>query len=148
MVVRHFKSLLVIAFSIIYLLVSAPVFAQLQEEGNGHEPAKQEVGKDNEKKKKFNASEVIFGHVLNAHEFHFLDIGDHPVTIPLPVILYSSQRGLTSFMSSKFEHGHKTYNGYALLTEHNIAEWLDRNPWLYKKTASENQNQSVSACCP
>ena len=123
MVVRHFKSLLVIAFSIIYLLVSAPVFAQLQEEGNGHEPAKQEVGKDNEKKKKFNASEVIFGHVLNAHEFHFLDIGDHPVTIPLPVILYSSQRGLTSFMSSKFEHGHKTHNGYAILTEHNIAEW-------------------------
>ncbi len=25
-------------------------------------------------------------------------------------------------MSSKFEHGHKAYKGYALLTEHNIAE--------------------------
>ncbi|MGZ8558529.1 MAG: F0F1 ATP synthase subunit A [Chitinophagaceae bacterium] len=123
MFVRRFKSLLVIAFSIIYLLVSHPVFAQHNEDANAHNPPKQEAGKDDEKKKKFNASEVIFGHVLNAHEFHFLDIGDHPVTIPLPVILYSSERGLTSFMSSKFEHGHKTYNGYALLTEHNIAEW-------------------------
>ncbi len=75
------------------------------------------------KEKGFNASEVIFGHVLNAHEFHFLDIGDHPVTIPLPVILYSPQRGFTSFMSSTFHHGHEhAHEGYAMLTDHNIAE--------------------------
>jgi F-type H+-transporting ATPase subunit a len=123
MVVRRFKSLLVTAFSIVYLLVSASVFAQHHEEGNGHKQAKQEEGHEKEKKKGFNASEVIFGHVLNAHEFHFLDIGGTPVTIPLPVILYSSQRCLTAFMSSKFEHGHKTHDGYAILTEHNIAEW-------------------------
>ncbi|NJO25798.1 MAG: F0F1 ATP synthase subunit A, partial [Bacteroidia bacterium] len=29
---------------------------------------------DHEKKKGFNATEVIFGHILNAHEFHILDI--------------------------------------------------------------------------
>ncbi|MBC7946682.1 MAG: F0F1 ATP synthase subunit A [Chitinophagaceae bacterium] len=84
--------------------------------------------KDEGKKEGFNAAEVIFGHVLNAHEFHFLDIGDKPVTIPLPVILYSPQRGLTSFMSSKFEHGHKNYKDYAILTEHSIHELgLDPN---------------------
>ena len=52
----------------------------------------------------------------------FLDIGEHPVTIPLPVILYSTQRGFTTFMSSRFEHGHENYDGYALLTEHSIHE--------------------------
>lgn len=78
------------------------------------------AGEHAETKKKFNASEVIFGHVLNGHEFHFMDIGDHPVTIPLPIILYSPERGWTTFMSSRFEHGHKNYNGYAMLTEHSI----------------------------
>ena len=111
-------------FSIFYLLTSIAVFAQPKEaDGAGRGQIKQEEGHDKGKKKGFNASEVIFGHVLNAHEFHFLDIGARPVTIPLPVILYSSQRGLTAFMSSKFEHGHKIHNGYAILTEHNIAEW-------------------------
>lgn len=120
MVLRRFKSLSVIAFSLIAFLFSAPVFSQHGGEENHSE--KKEEGHPKEEKKGFNASEVIFGHVLNAHEFHFLDIGDHPVTIPLPVILYSSQRGFTTFMSSRFEHGHKTHDGYALLTEHSIHE--------------------------
>jgi len=123
MFLKRIKCLTVAVFSLFYMLFSITVFAQHKEEGAGQELLKKEDGHDNEKKKGFNASKVIFGHVLNAHEFHFLDIGDHPVTIPLPVILYSSQRGLTSFMSSKFEHGHKTHSGYAILTEHNIADW-------------------------
>jgi F-type H+-transporting ATPase subunit a len=117
---RRFKSLSVIAFSLVSFLFSVPVFSQQGDEGN--HPEKKEDGHPKKEKKGFNASEVIFGHVLNAHEFHFLDIGDHPVTIPLPVILYSPQRGFTTFMSSRFEHGHKTHNGYALLTEHSIQE--------------------------
>ncbi len=72
--------------------------------------------------KKFNASEVIFGHVLNGHEFHFMDIDGHPISIPLPIILYSTEKGWTSFMSSNFEHGHKTHNGYAMLNEHSLHE--------------------------
>ena len=118
-----FKRILVAVFSVFLTLFFQAVSAQ----GDKHEPASggagHEEGHGAEKKKGFNASEVIFGHVLNAHEFHFLDIGDHPVTIPLPVILYSSQRGLTSFSSSRFEHGHKIYEGYAILTEHRIKEW-------------------------
>ncbi len=113
----------VAVFSIFFLLSSTAALAQHNEEKEGESPAKHQEGHGVEKKKKFNASEVIFGHILNAHEFHFLDIGDHPVTIPLPVILYSAQRGFTTFMSSKFEHGHKIHDGYALLTEHNMAEW-------------------------
>ena len=79
------------------------------------------------KKKSFDANEVIFGHISDAHEFHFFSYQsggeEHEVTIPLPVILYSPQRGLASFMSSKFHHGHKPYKGYTLLTDHTIEEW-------------------------
>lgn len=72
-----------------------------------------------EEKEGFDANEVIFGHVLDAHEYHFLsykgkDGQEHHATIPLPVILYSPQRGLDVFMSSKFHHGHEIYKGYKL----------------------------------
>lgn len=74
-------------------------------------------------KKKFDAAEVIFGHVLDGHEYHFMDIGEHPVTLPLPIILYSPTRGTWDiFMSSHFEHGHAAYKGYTILTEHSIHE--------------------------
>ena len=67
------KSLLFIAFGAFLLLVSIPLFSQ-HDKGNNHDE-QPGANHENEQKKGFNASEVIFGHVLNAHEFHFLDIG-------------------------------------------------------------------------
>ena len=113
---RLMKSFTVAAFSIFSLFISLPSFAQGEHSENG-----------GEKKKSFNAQEVIFGHILDGHDFHFLDI-DHAdgtktvIGIPLPVILYSPQRGLDVFMSSKFEHGHKAYKGYRILEEHYLHE--------------------------
>jgi F-type H+-transporting ATPase subunit a len=105
MVARRFKSFTVAVFSIFLLVFSGQAFAKDGE------------GDHTDKKKKFNAAEVIFGHVLNGHEFHFFG-----ASIPLPVILYSPERGFTSFMSSKFEHGHHDHQGYRLLTDESIAE--------------------------
>ena len=122
MVVQRFKSFTVAAFSIFFTFFSAPLLAQQHTEDTTHQNAEHTDGGHKEEKKKFNASEVIFGHVLNGHEFHFMDIGGKPVSIPLPIILYSPERGLTSFMSSKFDHGHKDYKGYRMLNEHSIAE--------------------------
>ncbi len=95
---------------------SLPVFAEGGEDGD--EPKKE---------KTFNAQEVIFGHILDGHEFHFFDIikkdgTKKPVGIPLPVILYSSQRGLELFMSSKFHHGEEPHNNYRLIDQHYLDE--------------------------
>jgi F-type H+-transporting ATPase subunit a len=70
----------------------------------------------------FDANEVIFGHVLDAHEFHFFsfidgDRKEHQAVIPLPVILYSPQKGFSVFMSSRFHNGEATFKGYSLITE-------------------------------
>ncbi len=115
MTFRRFKSLLVAAFSVFSLFIFTPAMA-----GDGDTDS-------TVKKEGFNASAVVFGHILDAHEFHFLDIPqkdgtNKPLSIPLPVILYSPQRGFTSFMSSKFHHGHEPHNGYMLLTEHKLEE--------------------------
>ena len=62
---------------------------------------------------KFDPASIIMEHVLDAHEFHFFSIGENHYSIPLPVILYSPQRGVSMFSYGNFHHGHETYNGYA-----------------------------------
>ena len=61
---------------------------------------------------KFDAVAVIMHHIADAHEFHILDYTDadgveHPVSLPLPVILLTDG-SLDVFMSSGFNHGHDT----------------------------------------
>ncbi|HEY2725894.1 MAG TPA: hypothetical protein VGI61_01870, partial [Parafilimonas sp.] len=87
-----------------------------------------------EEKKDFDPNEVIFGHVLDAHEFHFFsfetsDGVEHEAKIPLPVILYSPQKGLSVFMFSKFNAGENAYKGYGLIT--------------YKKIESQHLDDAV-----
>lgn len=81
--------------------------------------AQEETSKAAEKKEGFNAQEVIFGHILDNHEYHITGYKDaqgkeHPVSIPLPVIVYSKEKGLSAFSSSRFEEGTAAYNGYKL----------------------------------
>ncbi len=64
-----------------------------------------------EKAKTFDPAKVIMEHIMDAHEFHFATIGDHNIAIPLPVILYSKERGLAMFSFSKLEEG-TVFNGY------------------------------------
>jgi F-type H+-transporting ATPase subunit a len=134
MMARRVKCLLVAVFSLIFIFFfSLSVSAQ----HGDSESAK--------KKKNFDANEVIFGHISDAHEFHFFSYEsggkEHEVTIPLPVILYSPQRGLSTFMSSKFDHGHESYKEYALLTDRTIEEWkLDAKKFHANQIIALNGN--------
>ena len=117
---KSLKSLLVAVFSLFSVLFFNTSIAQERRLNKEPKPTAP-------KKSTFDANEVIFGHVLDAHEFHFLsykgsDGKQHHATIPLPVILYSPQKGFDVFMSSKFEHGEQNYKGYELLTDEKIAE--------------------------
>jgi F-type H+-transporting ATPase subunit a len=112
MALKSIKSLLVAVLAAFLLLPAIGVMAQHETPAEGQHHAVEE-------KEGFNAKDVIFTHIMDAHEFHFVDYKGsdgqvHPVTIPLPVILYSPQKGLSVFMSSAFEHGHKEKNGYKL----------------------------------
>jgi len=64
-----------------------------------------------------NPSKLILEHIGDAHEFHFFTLGRKPISLPLPVILYSPAKGWSAFMSSKFEHGKEVYDGYRLVDE-------------------------------
>lgn len=109
MVEKSMKSLLVAAFSVFCLFFSAPVNAQ----HDPHDPhaagteAHAEEGK-------LDPGKILMEHILDNHEFHLADYDGHAISIPLPILIYSPERGFTAFMSSRFEHGHKDYNGYRI----------------------------------
>jgi len=67
----------------------------------------------------FNPGDMILHHVVDDHIWHFYDgpLG----TLYLPVILYSSDRGLEVFLSSNFYDDHHKlidYNGYKIEHSH------------------------------
>ncbi len=98
MAFKRFKSLSVAVFSLFLVLLSGSALAN---EGEGAEG-------------KFDPGKEMLDHIADAHEFHFFTIkheGGHDfhATLPLPVILYSPQRGLSVFMSSKFHHGEEIH---------------------------------------
>ena len=68
---------------------------------------------------KFNPGELITHHIGDSHVWHLWE--GHYGTIPLPVILYSSDRGIEMFSSGNFYDSHhalKEYNGYKLIKDH------------------------------
>ncbi len=67
-------------------------------------------------KKEFDAGKMIIDHIIDAHDWHIMDIGDHHITVPLPVILIDEGE-LYVFMSSKFHHGHSSHKGFMLVLE-------------------------------
>jgi F-type H+-transporting ATPase subunit a len=85
---------------------------------------------------------------MDAHEFHFFsykggDDQEHHATIPLPVILYSPQKGLSTFMSSKFHHGHEEVDGYRL--EGNKIVPVDPTVQVYDLSLTRNVVQMFIA---
>ena len=70
----------------------------------------QETGHEEEvpgKKSKFNVGEMIMHHIKDEHGWELA----HGVTIPLPVILYSADRGVELFSSSRLADN-QVHNGY------------------------------------
>jgi F-type H+-transporting ATPase subunit a len=92
-----------VAFIVFFLIVPVNSVSAQDEHEEGEES--------------FNASQVILHHVMDDHVWH---LWDHGGTIYLPVIVYSSERGLDVFSSHNFYDEHHNvveYNGYKL--EHN-----------------------------
>ncbi len=96
---------------IVAFFIAHPVFAS-------DEPEHVSSGTvDAENEDQFDPATFIMGHIRDSHEWHLWTWSDgEEVIIPLPVILYSKEKGLTFFMSSKLEEGHE-YMGFRISEE-------------------------------
>ena len=73
------------------LAAGFPVFAQEQEEAA---PKMQdEMTSKEEKENTVDVKEIVFGHIGDSYEWHITTWGKTHITIPLPIIVYSSTTG-------------------------------------------------------
>jgi F-type H+-transporting ATPase subunit a len=88
------------------------------------------------------AGSMIIHHIMDAHEWHLWDWNGHPVSFPLPIIIYDEARGLLVFSSSRFEHGTATYNGYGI--DHEKIEAVDANGEIDVEATSKIWDLSIT----
>ncbi len=81
--------------------------------------ANEEQNHGTEQREAFNPGKFIIDHVTDKYEWHIAGPHEGGISIPLPVILYSKEKGLDVFLSSKFEHG-EAFHGYKLNNEGHI----------------------------
>lgn len=144
------KSLVVAIFSLFLISITGTVSAQENhnsaDQGQMHDT--NAVNEQKAKKPLFDANEVIFGHILDAHEFHFLTYKgsnghDTHLSIPLPVLLYSPQKGISFFNYSKFHHGEQEVDGYKLVDHHIVP--VDPSVTVYDISFTRNVVQMLLA---
>ncbi len=87
-----------------------------------HDSLGAEAHADEHVKEGFNAGDMIMHHVTDSYDWHIMDFGGHAISIPLPVIVKSEGQGWEVFSTSRFEHGHASYNGYTLDHGHLLRE--------------------------
>lgn len=153
------KSLLVAAFSVLSLSIGSPVLAQEdhhpdhdQHADTTHAGGKMTGPETGHKEDQLEPSKVIIEHVMDSHEFHFFTWGDFHATIPLPIILYSPERGgLKMFMSSKFHHGEHAYEGFRMAEGEEIVavkadgHTIDESVKVYDFSMTRNVVQMIIA---
>jgi len=64
------------------------------------------------KENTFQPVSFLFGHVGDGYEFHITEINGHPISVPLPIIVHSEERGWFVFSSSRVAHGHSYQQFY------------------------------------
>ena len=99
-----FKCVYTLVFCIIVGI--SPSFSQHTEEHVAETNAVHE-------EEKFDIGGMIMHHIADEHGWEFT----HGVKLPLPIILYTSDRGLEIFSSSRLDHG-QVYNNYKNEHEH------------------------------
>ena len=80
------------------------------------------------KKEGLNVTGLILEHLSDAYEWHIVTVGEHPFSIPLPVIVKKSDGTWRIFSSARFEHGTAGYEGFYISQEGKYAgKIVERN---------------------
>ncbi len=101
---------------LITLPVLATVFFSGISYGNDYSISENHEQHDQHEEGSFKPKDYMFGHIRDSYDWHIISIKEKHISIPLPVILYSKEKGLVVFMSSKFDHGHSSYKSFHIAT--------------------------------
>lgn len=97
------------------MVIGLPAFAQEQEQVT--DTVVDTVAEAHQEAEPVNVKEIVFGHIGDSYEWHITTWGETHVTIPLPIIVYSSTTGWHTFLSSRLAENGGTYEGLSLAPE-------------------------------
>ena len=60
---------------------------------------------------KVNVGDIVFSHIKDSYEWHITKWNDKEISVPLPVIVISKDKGLNVFLSSRLHEG-KSFRGF------------------------------------
>lgn len=105
---KNISSRLIVLFLFLVTFIAPKSWAETPEEHSEDVP--------------FNAGEMIMHHVADEHQWHFATFGHTHISLPLPIILYDTEKGIKIFSSSHFYHSAEgTHEGYKIEHEHIVA---------------------------
>lgn len=104
------------------VLMASFLFACAQTQA---QPANDSTKAPEKKEEGFNAREVIMGHIMDSHEWHFFSIKKEDGTemaakIDLPLIMYTPGKGMSMFSFGKMEDGKAHCDGFMMNGEHQM----------------------------
>ncbi len=136
-----FSSILLLVFVLLFSPIISENASEPQEVAIsvGHQHA--EASHVEDVNKPIDITAIALEHVADAHSWHLWGEGHDAVALPLPIIIYSSTKGLQVFSSARFEHGHASYNGYKLEEEKIISE--DASETIYDISITKNVTQML-----
>lgn len=97
-----------------------------------------------EEVKEFSPTDLINSHIGDAHDFHIADWNGHPISLALPIILWTDN-GLEIFSSSKFHHDNTgeyvvSVNGQNFVKFNEVIYYADKFPTLTDEQKSGMNN--------
>jgi F-type H+-transporting ATPase subunit a len=117
------KSAVLRIFILVFFIFTWGIFTMQAEENHGSTTTDEPLTTDynpitnnHEQSESFNAGDMIIGHIVDAYEWHIMEIGKTAVSIPLPVILIYDGK-LIIFISNKFHHGEVAWRGFKIEQE-------------------------------
>lgn len=93
--------------------VAAEVAEPIEQEVIEQEPTAQEL---TEAEEALDVKSIVLGHIGDSYEWHICTVGEHHITIPLPVIVRSEAGEWHCFSSNRLHAGHE-YKGFRIADE-------------------------------
>ena len=85
--------------------IVAPMISALPDVGSRSAGLRADTGRCDsagaEQENTVDVKEIVFGHIGDSYEWHITTWGKTHITIPLPIIVYSSTTGWHTFLSSR-----------------------------------------------
>lgn len=76
---------------------------------------------------KVNVGDIVFSHIKDSYEWHITKWNDKEISVPLPVIVISKDKGLNVFLSSRLHEGESFRGFYIAESGENIGKIVEHD---------------------